>query len=85
MTQETTRILEHFGYIFEQRGVIAVKGKGDLMTYYIIGKKPDRGPGDVVQGTTVIPHRLVLHLTMSIVVYHINELQCNSAEFRVLL
>ena len=53
MTQETTRILEHFGYVFEQRGVIAVKGKGDLMTYYIIGKKPDGAPPDIGPTTAV--------------------------------
>ncbi|CAL4061005.1 unnamed protein product, partial [Meganyctiphanes norvegica] len=38
VTEETTKILQHFGYIFEQRGLIAVKGKGDLMTYYLVGK-----------------------------------------------
>lgn len=38
VTQETTNILRHFGYVFEQRGLIAVKGKGELMTYYLIGK-----------------------------------------------
>lgn len=24
--------------MFEQRGLIAVKGKGELMTYYLVGK-----------------------------------------------
>lgn len=38
MTEETTKILQHFGYMFEQRGLIAVKGKGELMTYYLVGK-----------------------------------------------
>ncbi|KAL7636331.1 UNVERIFIED_CONTAM: hypothetical protein RMT77_013090 [Armadillidium vulgare] len=37
-TEETTNILRNFGYIFEQRGLIAVKGKGELMTYYLVGK-----------------------------------------------
>jgi hypothetical protein len=31
-------ILKHFGYVFEQRGLVSVKGKGQLMTYYLIGK-----------------------------------------------
>ncbi|XP_069171885.1 adenylate cyclase type 3 [Procambarus clarkii] len=38
VTEETTKILQHFGYVFEQRGLIAVKGKGELMTYYLVGK-----------------------------------------------
>ncbi|XP_065226865.1 adenylate cyclase type 3 [Planococcus citri] len=38
VTEETCTILQHFGYKFEQRGLVAVKGKGQLMTYYLIGK-----------------------------------------------
>ena len=38
MTEETCNILQHFGYKFEQRGLVAVKGKGQLMTYYLVGK-----------------------------------------------
>ncbi|KAJ8965187.1 hypothetical protein NQ314_004330 [Rhamnusium bicolor] len=38
VTEETCEILQHFGYQFEQRGLVAVKGKGQLMTYYLIGK-----------------------------------------------
>ncbi|KAI5736814.1 hypothetical protein M8J76_007352 [Diaphorina citri] len=38
VTEETTHILQHFGYIFEQRGLVSVKGKGQLMTYYLLGK-----------------------------------------------
>nr|XP_053644581.1 adenylate cyclase type 3-like [Cherax quadricarinatus] len=38
VTEETTKILQNFGYVFEQRGLIAVKGKGELMTYYLVGK-----------------------------------------------
>lgn len=38
MTAETCEILQSFGYTFEQRGLVAVKGKGQLMTYYLIGK-----------------------------------------------
>lgn len=35
VTQETCEILQRFGYTFEQRGLVAVKGKGQLMTYYL--------------------------------------------------
>ncbi|RWS27903.1 adenylate cyclase type 3-like protein [Leptotrombidium deliense] len=40
VVEETSHILEQFGYIFEQRGLVSVKGKGKLMTYYLVGKKP---------------------------------------------
>ncbi|XP_022190546.2 adenylate cyclase type 3 [Nilaparvata lugens] len=40
VTEETCNILQNFGYIFEQRGLVAVKGKGQLMTYYLVGKGP---------------------------------------------
>lgn len=38
VTEETCHILQMFSYTFEQRGLVAVKGKGQLMTYYLIGK-----------------------------------------------
>lgn len=38
VTEETCHILQTFNYTFEQRGLVAVKGKGQLMTYYLIGK-----------------------------------------------
>lgn len=38
VTEETCQILQHFGYQFEQRGLVAVKGKGQLMTFYLLGK-----------------------------------------------
>lgn len=43
VTAETCQILEAFGYFFEQRGLVAVKGKGQLMTYYLLGKN-DKAP-----------------------------------------
>lgn len=36
VTEETSAILRHFGYNFEQRGLVFVKGKGQLLTYYLI-------------------------------------------------
>ncbi|XP_035213783.1 adenylate cyclase type 3-like [Stegodyphus dumicola] len=41
VVEETARILEEFDYVFEQRGMVAVKGKGNLMTYYLLGRKSD--------------------------------------------
>ena len=37
MTGETKAILELFGYTFEQRGIILIKGKGQLLTYFLTG------------------------------------------------
>lgn len=46
VTEETCHILQMFGYTFEQRGLVVVKGKGQLMTYYLQGKseKPPTSP-----------------------------------------
>lgn len=39
--------MQNFGYYFEQRGLVAVKGKGQLMTYYLQGKRDTpSGPAD---------------------------------------
>ncbi|XP_063976256.1 adenylate cyclase type 3 [Diachasmimorpha longicaudata] len=38
VTDETRKILEPFGYGFEQRGMVFVKGKGQLLTHYLITK-----------------------------------------------
>lgn len=40
VVKETADILETFGFILEQRGLVSVKGKGMLMTFYLLGKKP---------------------------------------------
>ncbi|XP_033334942.1 adenylate cyclase 3 [Megalopta genalis] len=38
VTDETRRILEPFGFGFEQRGLVFVKGKGQLLTHYLVSK-----------------------------------------------
>ncbi|XP_054157897.1 adenylate cyclase type 3-like [Oppia nitens] len=35
VVEETAHILEEFGYTFEQRGLVTVKGKGQLKTFYL--------------------------------------------------
>jgi PAS domain S-box-containing protein len=37
VTEETYKRLQH-QYLFEQRGLIPVKGKGEMMTYFLIGR-----------------------------------------------
>lgn len=53
VTEETCQILQMFGYTFEQRGLVAVKGKGQLMTYYLQGKT-DKLPMSPVTITTTM-------------------------------
>lgn len=45
--------MQHFGYQFEQRGLVAVKGKGQLMTYYLLGKTGKITPPTVPVSPTV--------------------------------
>ncbi|PSN34624.1 Adenylate cyclase type 3 [Blattella germanica] len=52
VTDETTAILQHFGYVFEQRGLVSVKGKGQLMTYYLIGKGGNVQPNPDISPNT---------------------------------
>ncbi|XP_067008082.2 adenylate cyclase type 3-like [Anabrus simplex] len=54
VTEETTAILKHFGYVFEQRGLVSVKGKGKLMTYYLIGKGDSINP-DLMDRSSLNP------------------------------
>lgn len=49
VTEETCHILQPFGYTFEQRGLVAVKGKGQLMTYYLQGKSEKPPPSPVIK------------------------------------
>lgn len=53
VTEETCQILQMFGYTFEQRGLVSVKGKGQLMTYYLQGKS-DKPPTYPIQSVQVI-------------------------------
>ncbi|KAF7284873.1 adenylate cyclase 3 [Rhynchophorus ferrugineus] len=58
VTEETCQILQSFGYQFEQRGLVAVKGKGQLMTYYLLGKTgkitPPTAPVSPVMGVVTM-------------------------------
>lgn len=47
VTEETCLILQMFNYTFEQRGLVAVKGKGQLMTYYLQGKNEKPPPSTI--------------------------------------
>jgi hypothetical protein len=46
------QILEKRGYQVQLRGMVAVKGKGDMETYYVMGRRTGRAPGFVRQPST---------------------------------
>ena len=46
------QILEKRGYQVQLRGVVPVKGKGDMETYYVMGRKAGHAPGFVRQPST---------------------------------
>jgi len=39
VVEETATTLRHFGFEFDQRGLVSVKGKGKLMTFYLTGRR----------------------------------------------
>lgn len=39
VVEDTANILRHFGFLFDQRGLVSVKGKGKLMTFYLTGRE----------------------------------------------
>lgn len=51
VVEETADILRHFGFEFEQRGLVSVKGKGKLMTFYLTGR---RAPVVTAASTSVV-------------------------------
>ena len=38
VTPEVYNILSKQGYVFECRGLVNVKGKGEMLTYFLLGK-----------------------------------------------
>ena len=53
VTEETMLLLKEFGYQFESRGKVYVKGKGELSTYYLIGKEPQMNSNNVVNSSNL--------------------------------
>lgn len=41
VTQEVYNILQPIGYTFECRGYISVKGKGNMLTYFLVGRRSE--------------------------------------------
>ena len=46
MPEEVYRRLKD-DFVLQERGVVEIKGKGVMRTWYLIGRKPDTGSGDV--------------------------------------
>ncbi|KAF7666552.1 hypothetical protein LDENG_00101480 [Lucifuga dentata] len=55
-------ILKEYGFRFVQRGTIFVKGKGELLTFFMKGKDTPKSNGAAL-GTTALPHQLRRRLT----------------------
>lgn len=56
MVEDCHDILKEYGFRFIRRGPIFVKGKGELLTFFMKGKdKPSNKGGPV---TTVLPHQV---------------------------
>ena len=46
-------------YRFEERGLIAVKGKGTMKTYLLLGKKPEAEPSNGSEAQQPSPSQLL--------------------------
>ncbi|XP_059220798.1 adenylate cyclase type 3 [Stomoxys calcitrans] len=64
VTEETCNILQEFGYSFLQRGLVTVKGKGELMTYYLRDDIPKQTVVANVGNPTDATAETEIHLKM---------------------
>ncbi|CAM1307563.1 ADCY1 (predicted) [Pycnogonum litorale] len=46
VTEEVHQSLKNYPYVFQCRGMVRVKGKGDMTTYFLIDRKPSRKISD---------------------------------------
>lgn len=53
ITEETMILLKKFGYSFEARGKVYVKGKGDLETHYVVGEAPSSEGDGMVRSASL--------------------------------
>lgn len=57
VVEETHLVLKEYGFRFVRRGPIYVKGKGELLTYFMKGRDKQ---GSFVNGSSVtLPHQVV--------------------------
>lgn len=57
VVEETHLILKEYGFRFVRRGAIYVKGKGELLTFFLKGREKQ---GSFVNGSSVtLPHQVV--------------------------
>lgn len=57
VVEETHLILKEYGFRFVRRGPIFVKGKGELLTYFMKGREKQ---GSFINGSSVtLPHQVV--------------------------
>lgn len=51
------RLINRDQYIFEERGEIAVKGKGHMLTYFLLDRKPTQNTARSRSSTLTRPER----------------------------
>lgn len=57
VVEETHLILKEYGFRFVRRGAIYVKGKGELLTFFLKGREKQ---GSFISGSSVtLPHQVV--------------------------
>lgn len=57
VVEETHLILKEYGFRFVRRGAIYVKGKGELLTFFLKGREKQ---GSFINGSSVtLPHQVV--------------------------
>lgn len=57
VVEETHLILKEYGFRFVRRGAIYVKGKGELLTFFLKGREKQ---GSFLNGSSVtLPHQVV--------------------------
>lgn len=59
VVEETHFILKEYGFRFVRRGHILVKGKGELLTYFMKGK--DKTTALMNGSSMTLPHQVVDH------------------------
>lgn len=56
VVEECYNILKEYGFRFVRRGPIFVKGKGELLTYFLKGRDKQ---GSFINGSVNLPHQVV--------------------------
>ncbi|XP_054150950.1 LOW QUALITY PROTEIN: adenylate cyclase type 3 [Melozone crissalis] len=56
VVEETQQILKDYGFRFVRRGAVYVKGKGELLTFFLKGREK---PGSILGAAVPLPHQVL--------------------------